>query len=63
MPLLCASSSFIVTGSATLLWSLDALIFDGDDVILQSEHLHRQAYNDSLMCLDFVGAATEGKIT
>jgi hypothetical protein len=34
MPLLCASSSFIVTGSATLLWSLDAMILDGDDVIL-----------------------------
>ncbi|KAL5222384.1 hypothetical protein ABZP36_027097 [Zizania latifolia] len=27
--------------------SLDALIFDCDGVILESEHLHRQAYNDA----------------
>jgi hypothetical protein len=32
--LYCASSSFVVTGSASLLWSMDALIFDGDGVIL-----------------------------
>lgn len=27
--------------------SLEALIFDCDGVILESEHLHRQAYNDA----------------
>lgn len=27
--------------------ALDALIFDCDGVILESEHLHRQAYNDA----------------
>ncbi|KAK1618800.1 hypothetical protein QYE76_024317 [Lolium multiflorum] len=32
--LYCASSSFVITGSASLLWSMDALIFDGDNVIL-----------------------------
>lgn len=33
----------IVSASA----SLEALIFDCDGVILESEHLHRQAYNDA----------------
>lgn len=32
--------------SASALRSLEALIFDCDGVILESEHLHRQAYND-----------------
>lgn len=29
--------------------SLEALIFDCDGVILESEHLHRQAYNDAFL--------------
>jgi beta-phosphoglucomutase-like phosphatase (HAD superfamily) len=29
--------------------SIEALIFDCDDVILEPEHLHRQAYNDTFV--------------
>ena len=29
--------------------SIEALIFDCDDVILEPEHLHRQAYNDAFV--------------
>ena len=36
----------IVSSSAASA-SLEALIFDCDGVILESEHLHRQAYNDA----------------
>jgi hypothetical protein len=44
-PLIVASaSSSAPPASAT---SLDALIFDCDGVILESENLHRQAYNDA----------------
>lgn len=32
--------------------SLQALIFDCDGVILESEHLHRQAYNDAFAHFD-----------
>ncbi|KAK3123723.1 hypothetical protein QOZ80_8AG0635100 [Eleusine coracana subsp. coracana] len=47
------ASPLIVVASAsapappTSATSLDALIFDCDGVILESEHLHRQAYNDA----------------
>jgi hypothetical protein len=41
------ASSLVVSASASPLRSLDALIFDCDGVILESEHLHRQAYNDA----------------
>ncbi|CAM0955358.1 unnamed protein product [Alopecurus aequalis] len=46
---LCLSraSSLVVSASASPPPSLDALIFDCDGVILESEHLHRQAYNDA----------------
>lgn len=37
-------NSFSVSAAAR---SLEALIFDCDGVILESEHLHRQAYNDA----------------
>ncbi|XP_019182542.1 PREDICTED: haloacid dehalogenase-like hydrolase domain-containing protein At4g39970 [Ipomoea nil] len=36
-----------VSASASSGRALDALIFDCDGVILESEHLHRQAYNDA----------------
>lgn len=36
-----------VSISASSSRSLQALIFDCDGVILESEHLHRQAYNDA----------------
>nr|GMC94819.1 haloacid dehalogenase-like hydrolase domain-containing protein At4g39970 [Ipomoea batatas] len=36
-----------VSASASSVRALDALIFDCDGVILESEHLHRQAYNDA----------------
>ncbi|XP_006659518.2 haloacid dehalogenase-like hydrolase domain-containing protein At4g39970 [Oryza brachyantha] len=39
-----SASAASSSSSAT---SLDALIFDCDGVILESEHLHRQAYNDA----------------
>ncbi|KAL3621855.1 hypothetical protein CASFOL_034341 [Castilleja foliolosa] len=39
----CCSKPLVVAVSA----SLQALIFDCDGVILESEHLHRQAYNDA----------------
>lgn len=41
------TSSLAVSASASPPRSLDALIFDCDGVILESEHLHRQAYNDA----------------
>ena len=41
------TSSLVVSASASPPRSLDALIFDCDGVILESEHLHRQAYNDA----------------
>lgn len=41
------ASSLVVSASASPPRSLDALIFDCDGVILESEHLHRQAYNDA----------------
>ncbi|KAK7318630.1 hypothetical protein RJT34_03333 [Clitoria ternatea] len=40
--------SFSVSASASSS-SLQALIFDCDGVILESEHLHRQAYNDAFL--------------
>lgn len=46
----CSSSSVgrrRVSISASSSRSLQALIFDCDGVILESEHLHRQAYNDA----------------
>ncbi|XP_029130244.1 haloacid dehalogenase-like hydrolase domain-containing protein At4g39970 isoform X2 [Cajanus cajan] len=39
--------AFSVSASASP--SLQALIFDCDGVILESEHLHRQAYNDAFL--------------
>ncbi|XP_024021939.1 haloacid dehalogenase-like hydrolase domain-containing protein At4g39970 [Morus notabilis] len=36
-----------VSASASVSSALEALIFDCDGVILESEHLHRQAYNDA----------------
>ncbi|RDX91667.1 Haloacid dehalogenase-like hydrolase domain-containing protein [Mucuna pruriens] len=39
--------AFSVSASASS--SLQALIFDCDGVILESEHLHRQAYNDAFV--------------
>lgn len=41
--------SFSVSASASTSNSLQALIFDCDGVILESEHLHRQAYNDAFV--------------
>uniref|UniRef100_A0ACD5ZPB9 Uncharacterized protein n=1 Tax=Avena sativa TaxID=4498 RepID=A0ACD5ZPB9_AVESA len=41
------ASSLVVSASVSPPRSLDALIFDCDGVILESEHLHRQAYNDA----------------
>ncbi|KAE8801544.1 haloacid dehalogenase-like hydrolase domain-containing protein [Hordeum vulgare] len=41
------TSSLVASASASPPRSLDALIFDCDGVILESEHLHRQAYNDA----------------
>ncbi|KAL8133990.1 haloacid dehalogenase-like hydrolase domain-containing protein At4g39970 [Apium graveolens] len=41
------STSLSVSASASASRSLEALIFDCDGVILESEHLHRQAYNDA----------------
>jgi hypothetical protein len=41
------TSTLVVSASASPPRSLDALIFDCDGVILESEHLHRQAYNDA----------------
>ncbi|CAN0878370.1 Haloacid dehalogenase-like hydrolase domain-containing protein At4g39970 [Linum grandiflorum] len=38
------SSSLVVSAASA---ALKALIFDCDGVILESEHLHRQAYNDA----------------
>ena len=43
-PSAVASSSPVTSSS-----SLQALIFDCDGVILESEHLHRQAYNDTFI--------------
>jgi hypothetical protein len=40
--------SFKVSASASSS-SFQALIFDCDGVILESEHLHRQAYNDAFL--------------
>ncbi|KAM7527790.1 hypothetical protein LguiB_031200 [Lonicera macranthoides] len=42
----CSSKSF-VSISASSSRALEALVFDCDGVILKSEHLHRQAYNDA----------------
>ena len=42
---LFSSKPRIISVSASA--SLQALIFDCDGVILESEHLHRQAYNDA----------------
>ncbi|XP_020195101.1 haloacid dehalogenase-like hydrolase domain-containing protein At4g39970 [Aegilops tauschii subsp. strangulata] len=44
---LTRTSSLVASASASPPRSLDALIFDCDGVILESEHLHRQAYNDA----------------
>ncbi|XP_050377691.1 haloacid dehalogenase-like hydrolase domain-containing protein At4g39970 [Argentina anserina] len=41
------SLSLSVSASSSSSASLQALIFDCDGVILESEHLHRQAYNDA----------------
>ncbi|PNT68324.1 haloacid dehalogenase-like hydrolase domain-containing protein At4g39970 isoform X4 [Brachypodium distachyon] len=42
-----ASGLAVSASAASPPLSLDALIFDCDGVILESEHLHRQAYNDA----------------
>ncbi|KAM7529298.1 hypothetical protein LguiB_032708 [Lonicera macranthoides] len=42
----CTSKRF-VSISASSSRALEALVFDCDGVILESEHLHRQAYNDA----------------
>ncbi|XP_015058154.1 haloacid dehalogenase-like hydrolase domain-containing protein At4g39970 [Solanum pennellii] len=41
------SKSLSISASASSTRALEALIFDCDGVILESEHLHRQAYNDA----------------
>lgn len=41
------SLSISASASASSTRALEALIFDCDGVILESEHLHRQAYNDA----------------
>ncbi|RZC12948.1 Haloacid dehalogenase-like hydrolase domain-containing protein isoform B [Glycine soja] len=43
------SFSVSASASASTSNSLQALIFDCDGVILESEHLHRQAYNDAFV--------------
>ncbi|MCL7051918.1 hypothetical protein MKW94_017783 [Papaver nudicaule] len=43
---LSSTKPFTVSASSTIT-TLQALIFDCDGVILESEHLHRQAYNDA----------------
>ena len=40
-------SSFKKQLSVSAAASLQALVFDCDGVILESKHLHRQAYNDA----------------
>lgn len=47
-----SSKSKVSTISATSSRSLKALIFDCDGVILESENLHRQAYNDAFSHFD-----------
>uniref|UniRef100_A0A0E0EMI9 Uncharacterized protein n=1 Tax=Oryza meridionalis TaxID=40149 RepID=A0A0E0EMI9_9ORYZ len=42
-----APARHVVACASSSAGSLDALIFDCDGVILESEHLHRQAYNDA----------------
>ncbi|GJN15896.1 hypothetical protein PR202_gb02841 [Eleusine coracana subsp. coracana] len=42
-----ASPLIVVASASASATPLDALIFDCDGVILESEHLHRQAYNDA----------------
>lgn len=44
---LCRAPRLIVFSASASASSLEALIFDCDGVILESEHLHRQAYNDA----------------
>ncbi|GMY11385.1 haloacid dehalogenase-like hydrolase domain-containing protein At4g39970 [Fagus crenata] len=41
--------------------SLQALVFDCDGVILESEHLHRQAYNDAFAHFNVRCASSESK--
>ncbi|XP_049380719.1 haloacid dehalogenase-like hydrolase domain-containing protein At4g39970 [Solanum stenotomum] len=41
------SKSLSISASSSSTRALEALIFDCDGVILESEHLHRQAYNDA----------------
>ncbi|KAH7520494.1 hypothetical protein FEM48_Zijuj08G0149800 [Ziziphus jujuba var. spinosa] len=46
-PFLNSWRQFSVSASVSSSPALQALIFDCDGVILESEHLHRQAYNDA----------------
>uniref|UniRef100_A0A0E0QKH2 Haloacid dehalogenase-like hydrolase domain-containing protein n=1 Tax=Oryza rufipogon TaxID=4529 RepID=A0A0E0QKH2_ORYRU len=57
----------VACASAASAGSLDALIFDCDGVILESEHLHRQAYNDAfahfgVSCEPASAAATDAPL-
>lgn len=42
--------------------SLEALIFDCDGVILESEHLHRQAYNDAFSHFNVLCSPSSGPL-